>query len=165
MNTVVKNHRLDKPADNTVYGSSWSGVTDQAPSKDAVYNKIEEIAPWGIIGWDFTDNTISDWPLYVVWNWYWWDFYSEEYTPTENKLCIMELNPIYGWWSATCSLQVKIWANRTTYDNVTYESNSSLTNKTYFSTILVKWITYRAHLNTYNSPDNWTMWIIKRKNT
>lgn len=71
MNTVVKNHRLDKPADNTAYGPSWDGVTDQAPSKDAVYNKIESMEVdlvtwlWNVISW--TTYTIFNTPpaLYV----------------------------------------------------------------------------------------------------
>jgi len=43
MATLVKNQRIEKPADNTAYGVSWDNVIDQAPSKNAVYDKIETI--------------------------------------------------------------------------------------------------------------------------
>lgn len=33
---------------DTAYGASWNGVTDVAPSKNAVYDKIETIAAGGI---------------------------------------------------------------------------------------------------------------------
>lgn len=46
--------------DDTVYGVSWNGVTDTAPSKNAVYDKIESIAGGGFDSTTIDNPTWSD---------------------------------------------------------------------------------------------------------
>ena len=51
--------KLDSRIDNTAYGAGWNGVTDRAPSVDAVYDKINSLGTisdiWGQE--DATDST------------------------------------------------------------------------------------------------------------
>ena len=46
--------------DDTSYHTSWNGVTDQAPSKRAVYDKIESLSAGDI---DFTPTVPGDWDV------------------------------------------------------------------------------------------------------
>ena len=56
--------------DNTAYGSSWNGVTDKAPSKDAVYDILETKASIVYITQDAYDllpsSKLTDWINYVI---------------------------------------------------------------------------------------------------
>lgn len=83
---IIKYHAVD----DTAFGASWDWVTDMAPSKNAVYDKINAmdttiawkqntLIAWANIQIDSVTNTISaTGSTYTAWEWIeirnWWDY-------------------------------------------------------------------------------------------
>lgn len=140
--TQEVNKAIADAIDDTAYSSSWDWDTTHAPSKNAVYDKIENInsVPTWWTEWQVLTKTAD---------WYWWManmswLTSEEIAEIKNIILSWNINT-FSWWVAFCST---MW---------TEHSNSITTIWTswnYNYTYTAQWYWYLEVQIWYNDSTN-----------
>ena len=121
--------------DNTAYWSSWNGVTNKAPTKDAVYDKINAIdwqiadlqAHWKFLSlWNSATWLPISFPLTTPYTYSTWDYYMVETLPSSGSKYMPNGSSYSGTASTTVDSvnEVKVW-DMYIYDGSTwlYASN------------------------------------------
>lgn len=121
--------------DNTAYWSSWNGVTNKAPTKDAVYDKINAIdwqiadlqAHWKFLSlWNSATWLPISFPLTTPYTYSTWDYYMIETLPSSGSKYMPNGSSYSGTASTTVDSvnEVKVW-DMYIYDGSTwlYASN------------------------------------------
>ena len=126
----IVNEKVDSEigkVSDTAYATSWNGVTDIAPSKNAVYDHFETIAPWGVIP---TPWAIIAGSTYNIWSVAW------QVVPHWGVTTLWERTIQRN---GTYSLNIGSWPNMTVY---VYKNNillgsAATTSKTFNSACVI----------------------------
>lgn len=162
---------------DAAYSSSWNWVTTVAPSKNAVYDKIESV----ISSIPTNNNQLSNWCGYTTCT---WTLVASDLTPyaksadlaavaTSGKFCDLTWQPTI--WTATLTIQKNwttvntFWANATSNvtANITVPTDTcELSNWAWFITesdlasgswISISWTTIS---NSWVISVNWNTWAV-----
>lgn len=106
--------------DNTAYWSSWNGVTNKAPTKDAVYDKINAMdwqisdlqAHWKFLSlWNSATWLPISFPLTTPYTYSTWDYYMVETLPSSGSKYMPNGSSYSGTASTTVDSvnEVKVW--------------------------------------------------------